>query len=89
MIKTGSVLEKLCAAVDRQRHRVARETARVEELREEYKTCHWSKRRDVAGKGFRARAALDKAAADLKAAELALHEEEVRLSQPDSFLRFA
>lgn len=88
-IKTGSVLEGLCRAVDRAQGRVERARARVEELRQEYATCHWSQRREVAGKGFRAREALKQAEADLDAAMLALKTEEERLRRPDSFPRFA
>lgn len=88
-IETHSVLGRLCAAVDKHRNRVKRARERVEELREEYKTAHWSERRVVAGKGFLARQRLERAEADLKAAELALATEETRLLQPDSFLRFA
>lgn len=88
-IKTGSVLEKLCAAVDRSRARVERAQTRIEELREEYRTCHWSLRRQVAGQGFQAKRALERAQADLVEAELALKTEQQRLLNPDSFLRFA
>lgn len=87
-IKTYSVLEKLCAAVDRERGRVERATERVEELREQYRRAREIDRREIAAKGFQARKALEIAEADLKAAELALKTEETRLLQPGSFLRF-
>ena len=89
MIKTGSVLEKLERAVEVKSNRLARASQRVEDLREEYKTCHWSKRREVAGRGFRAKAAFEKAGAEYVAALEALKAEQQRLLQPDSFLRLA
>ena len=87
-IKTGSVLERLCADVDKFQKRVARMEARIEALREEYKTAHWSKQRQIAGKGFRAKQALERAKADLILAEHDLRVEETRLLQPDTFLKF-
>jgi hypothetical protein len=87
-IQTGSVLERLCADVDKHRNRVVRATRRVEDLREQYKTAHWSQQRQIAGKGFRATETLTKAKADPLAAERALAAEESRLLQTDSFLRF-
>lgn len=88
MIKTGSVLDKLCAAVDKHRGRVARAAARVEELRDRYRVAPESERSAIAARGFGARESLAKAEGDLKAAEAALAAEEARLLQPDSFLRF-
>lgn len=88
-IRTGSVLERLCANVDKQRRRVARAEGRVQELRQQWAAAHWSKQREIAAKGFMARQVLENARADLAAAESALKAEEDRLLQPDTFLRFA
>lgn len=88
MIKTGSVLEKLQANVDKHRKRVARAEARIDALREQYKVAHWSKRREIENKGWRASQALGKARVECDAAELALKTEETRLLQPDASLRF-
>ena len=88
-IRTGSVLDQLCNDVDKHRNRVIRAQARVDSLRDLYRTAHHTKRREIAGKGFKAREALAKAESDLQAAELALRAEETRLQQSGSFLRFA
>lgn len=88
-IVTYSVLAKLERAVEVQQNRVKRASARVEDLREQYKTAHWSEQRQIAAKGFVAKRTLERTSADLAAAELALKTEQQRLLQPDSFLRFA
>lgn len=76
------------AEVDKQQARVGRASARVEELQEKYRRAPILQQRDIARQGFQARKVYERALADFKAAEAALNAEEVRLSQPDVFLRF-
>jgi len=87
-IKTYSVLDRLRSNVGRAEGNLKRAQTRYDDLRARWSAADETKRPGLAGRGRLAKLELDDATAYLAEMRHRLGEEEPRLMQPDTFLRF-